>query len=148
MTEFNLSDTEELIRDLIAKNKELKTEVSRMNTLLNVTDNLLKQASGAEYQRGYEEGFAEGRKRTELSELQDDEIRVGDEVFYEAPVESKFVVLRLEKEGDCLYAGGYSLDDDCNALDGWNYCDVMDLKKTGRHFDIVTKLLEELSNEH
>lgn len=148
MTDYNLSDTEELIRDLIVKNKELKAEIGRMNSLINITNNLLKQASGADYQRGYEEGFAEGRKRTELSELQDDEIRVGDEVFYEDPVKSKFVVLRLEEEGECTYAGGYSLDPDSNAIDGWNYCDVRMLKKTGRHFDSITKLYEEVSNEH
>ncbi len=72
MTEFNLSDTEELIRDLIAKNKELKTEVSRMNTLLNVTNGLLREMpSVAEYQRGYEDGFREGRTRKELSDGQE-----------------------------------------------------------------------------
>lgn len=148
MTEYNLSDTEFLIRDLIAKNKELKTEVSRMNILINDTNGLLKQASEAAYQRGYEEGFAEGRKRTELSELQGDEIRVGDEVFYEDPVKSKFVVFRIQELDGFTLAGGYSLDPDSSAIDGWNYCDMRMLKKTGRHFDSITKLFEEVSNEH
>ena len=73
MTEYSLSDTQEFIKDLIAKNKELKLEVSKMNTLLNVTNGLLREMpSVAEYQRGYEDGFREGRTRRELSEGQDE----------------------------------------------------------------------------
>lgn len=146
MTEFNLSDTEELIRDLITKNKELKTEVSRMNTLLNVTSNLLKQASGAEYQRGYEEGFAEGRKRTELSELQDDEIRVGDVVAYSGQKgsPSMFVVFKFgDGNNGYRYVSGYNYEEG-----EWDGCYEYDLKKIGRHIDAAEKLLEELSNEH
>ena len=75
MTEYSLSDTQEFIRDLIAKNKELKVEVSKMNTLLNITNGLLREMpSVAEYQRGYEDGFREGRTRRELSEERDEEM--------------------------------------------------------------------------
>ena len=73
MTEYSLSDTQEFIKDLIAKNKELKVEVGKMNTLLNITNGLLREMpSVAEYQRGYEDGFREGRTRREMSEEQDE----------------------------------------------------------------------------
>ena len=76
MTEYSLSDTQEFIKDLIAKNKELKVEVGKMNTLLNITNGLLREMpSVAEYQRGYEDGFREGRTRREMSEERDEEMR-------------------------------------------------------------------------
>ena len=76
MTEYSLSDTQEFIRDLIVKNKELKAEVGKMNTLLNITNGLLREIpSNAEYQRGYADGFREGRTRRELSEERDEEMR-------------------------------------------------------------------------
>lgn len=90
------------------------------------------------YQQGYEAGFAEGRKRTELSQAQDDEIMVGDEVIAPASdIHGEAVVFRIEEDyGKRIYYA-YS-----TGVAGWDH--PQNLKKTGRHYDEINRLLEAL----
>lgn len=100
----------------------------------------LTQANASEYARGYEAGLAEGRKQAESKDEQeeskDDEIRVGDEViaaFTDERGPAVVTQVNNEKEARYIYADGAT---------GWD--DLSELKKTGRHFSGVTKMMEAM----
>lgn len=120
--------------------------------------------SQSAYQKGYEAGFAEGRKQAEEHDgcdgcyydpcgkdeepcrscrhryesqyrRADDKIRVGDEVETLLSHEhGNAVVIGFSRIGVCyMYAGGVT---------DWDY--ESKLRKTGRHFSEVTKIMEAL----
>ena len=98
----------------------------------------LAEAESRGFQKGYEKGFAEGRTRKELSEENDDEIRVGDEVIAKSSESyGNAVVTNINNSREARYT--YA-----NGFHGWDRFD--NLTKTGRHFDEVEKLLEEMQS--
>lgn len=117
-----------------------KNGLERLEPLENVVVGIEAKA----YQRGYENGFAEGRTRAVLSARQ--EIRIGDEVEYDVPYKSRFVVFCIEEQGETVMCGGYGLSADCNVMDGWDYSDVEHVRKTGRHFDQVEKFVKAVED--
>lgn len=98
-------------------------------TPLNDIEDLQRSA----YQKGYEAGFAEGRKRTELSMAQE-EITVGDEVEFE---DLTGVVTRRYGES--------TLEIMCT--DGALYDTVAtdEVRKTGRYFPQLIELFKEMN---
>ena len=100
----------------------------------------LAEAESRGFRKGYEKGFAEGRTRKELSEKQNDIIRVGDEVIAPSSAEyGRAVVTNISPIPNdrtvvrYLYSSGDY---------GWEY--DTNLKKTGRHLDQLEELLEAM----
>ena len=140
--------------------KQIKEHVGMLRSDIN---KLMGETKG--YQKGYEAGLAEGRKQAEEHDgcvgcayesrgmdeepciickgryvdqyrRADDEIRVGDEVIAALTHKSGYATVtkvRNEKEALYFYADGTT---------GWD--DLSELKKTGRHFPEVEKLLEAM----
>lgn len=100
----------------------------------------LAESESRGFQKGYEKGLAEEKLRKELSEKQDDIIRVGDEVIAPYSDENgRAVVTKVSPKPnnrtaiEYLYSSGDR---------GWEY--DTNLKKTGRHFDQMEELLEAM----
>ena len=74
---------------------------------------------------------------------QKDEIHVGDEVEYFFGGNIRFVVCGIDNG----VAYGFRYRPDFEDLDIGEYCDIDELKKTGRHFPEVEKLLEKMRGE-
>lgn len=72
----------------------------------------------------------------------EDVIRVGDEVEYECGGEKiRFIVTGVK---DSTAYGFRQLMEYDDVTDVGEYCDVEDLRKTGRHFDEVAELLKKM----
>ena len=99
-------------------------------------DDIYNSASGVLEKLTYQEAKAkyEVWKRTK-------EIRVGDEVEYECDGIVRFVVTGFC--GETAFGFKYQCDYD----DVGEYCDIEDLRKTGRHFDEVEELLKKMMEE-
>lgn len=69
-----------------------------------------------------------------------EQIRVGDEVEYFCGGNIRFVVCGIDNG----VAYGFKYRPDFEDLDIGEYCEINELKKTGRHFPEVEKLLEEM----
>lgn len=82
--------------------------------------------------------YREAKRKYEEWRKQKDEIRVGDEVEYECDGIVRFVVTGFC--GETAFGFKYQCDYD----DVGEYCDIEDLRKTGRHFDEVAELLEKM----
>ena len=113
--------------------KGIKLETGLLRADINKLEGCIKQdveAADEAYQRGYEAGFAEGRKQA------DNEIRVGDEVIaHSSESYGTAVVTNINNKSEARYT--YA-----NGLHGWDRLDS--LTKTGRHFPEVEKLLEAM----
>ena len=98
---------------------------------LNGLKKLERYEQQSAYQKGYEAGLADGLKQAE----KDDEIRVGDEVVAIRTDEiGTAVVTKVNiKNARYIYASGAA-----------GYAELSELKKTGRHFPEVEKLLEAM----
>lgn len=82
--------------------------------------------------------YHEAKAKHEKWKAEKAEIRVGDEVEYECGGIVRFVVFGIV--GNKVYGFKYP----CNYDDVGEYCDIDMLTKTGRHFDSIEKLLEEI----
>ena len=85
--------------------------------------------------------YQEAKAKYEAWKREKDKICVGDEVEYECDGIVRFVVFGIV--GNTAYGFKYPCDYD----DVGEYCDIDMLTKTGRHFDYVEKLLEEIRGE-
>lgn len=82
------------------------------------------------YNRGYKQGIADGN-------INDDEIRVGDEVYSETYGE-KGVVTKVWENSDIII-----LSSNCSMI----RTPKNKVKKTGKHYDEMEKLLEKMRGE-
>lgn len=85
--------------------------------------------------------YAEAKAKYEEWKKQKDEIHVGDEVEYECGGLNRFVVTGIYGR----YAVGFKDEDD--DIDVGDYCDIKYLRKTGRHFSDIEKLLKKMRGE-
>ena len=133
-TPIQVKDSHTLDAYDVYKAKGFRSLVFDMNGL----QKLERYEQQSAYQKGYEAGLAEGRKQAEKDDEKDDEIRVGDEII--APFSDdygKAVVTRVKAEQDGNIAMYYVYP---TGHIGWDYEE--NVKKTGRHFDEMEKLLE------
>lgn len=87
--------------------------------------------------------YQEAKAKYEEWKKQKDEIRVGDEVEYVCCDETiRFVVTGINN-GHWAYGFKYPCDYD----ESGEYCDLDQLRKTGRHFDEVAELLKKMKGE-
>ena len=85
------------------------------------------------YQKGYEAGFAEGRRQ---AETKDDEIRVGDEVKLKNESAYGIVITNVPKGARVLFK--------IDTIPYISFWMADECEKTGRHFPEVEKLLEAM----
>ena len=90
-----------------------------------------------------EHSYQEAKAKYEEWKKQKAEIRVGDEVEYYCGKNIRFVVCGIYKG----IAYGFKYCTGFGCLDMGDYCKIDELKKTGRHYDSVEKLLEEMREE-
>ena len=89
--------------------------------------------------------YQEAKAKYEAWKAEKAEIRVGDEVEYDGCGEMvRFVVTGIKDSTAYGFRKMYEYDD---VSDVGEYCDIDMLKKTGRHFDEVAKLLKKMRGE-
>ena len=124
--------------------KDIKVSVGNLRSDINQLEGAIKQdndefearlaeAESRGAQKGYEKGFAEGRKRG----ADDNEIRKGDEVTVSVGKSEQFACVLCENPDrtQCLV-----LKND-GVVSWWTKSAI---SKTGRHFTEVEKLLEAM----
>ena len=134
--------------------KGIKLETGLLRADINKLEGCIKQDDEAiearfdeeankAYQRGYEDGFREGRTRKELSEAQDDTIRVGDIVYDSRNADMEVYVIKEYADG--MTFKGLAISDSYSLRKGdvLGVCWKPNYRKTGRHHDF-NKILEVL----
>jgi len=89
----------------------------------------------------FEMSFAEARDEYEAWKKEKEEIHVGDEV--EIPGCRKMIVFDVDNMNGISFG---TITNDVYCVD-WSSLDRKKLKKTGRHFDTVEKLLQEMKGK-
>lgn len=92
--------------------------------------------------------YQEAKAKYDAWKKSKEEIHVGDEVQYSlGNYEYTFIV--FGKENDTLYGIRSDEVDMGDVYNGWDFCDRRErtLKKTGRHFDEVEKLLKKMKED-
>lgn len=102
-------------------------------------DDIYDSASGVLEKLTYQEAKA----KYEAWKKQKAEIRVGDEVEYFCGENIRFVVCGIDNG----VAYGFRHRPDSEDLDIGEYCEIDELKKTGRHFHEVEELLKKMREE-
>ena len=115
----------------------LRSDISQLEGAIKQDNDELEarlaEAESRGFQKGYEKGFAEGRKRG----ADDSEIRKGDEVAVSVGKSEQFACVLYENPDrtQCLV-----LKND-GVVSWWTKAAI---RKTGRHFTEVEKLLEAM----
>lgn len=136
--------------------KDIKMMIGNLRSDINQLEGAIKQdndefearlaeAESRGAQKGYEKGFAEGRIRKELSEAQDDTIRVGDIVYNSRNADMEVYVIKEYADG--MTFKGLTISDSYGLRKGdvLGICWKPNYRKTGRHHDF-DKILEFLKS--
>lgn len=86
--------------------------------------------------------YSEAKAKYESWRKQNDEIRVGDEVEYECGGD----IVRFVVTGFCGETA-FGVKYQCDYDDVGEFCDIEDLRKTGRHFYEIEELLKKMKEE-
>ena len=124
--------------------KVIEDEMWDFATAINYMgyDDFVSCFGGKTEEAVYELSYSEVKAEYEAWKRTKDEIRVGDEVEYKCC--GKVVKFIITGVSDSIV---YGFKSPCGYDDVGEYCDIEDLRKTGRHFPEVAELLKKIRGE-